>query len=57
MSWPLLNRFTANILMLREQLGGVIVGLDDVIEELVIALLCRGTLHPAGHARTGEDAA
>jgi MoxR-like ATPase len=29
-------------LMLREQLGGVIVGLDDVIEELVIALLCRG---------------
>jgi MoxR-like ATPase len=29
-------------LSLREQLGGVIVGLDDVIEELVIALLCRG---------------
>ncbi len=29
-------------LMLREQLGGVIVGLDDVIEELVVALLCRG---------------
>ncbi len=29
-------------LMLREQIGGVIVGLDDVIEELVIALLCRG---------------
>jgi len=29
-------------LAVREQLGGVIVGLDDVIEELVIALLCRG---------------
>jgi MoxR-like ATPase len=29
-------------LLLREQLGGVIVGLDDVIEELVIAILCRG---------------
>jgi MoxR-like ATPase len=29
-------------LALREQLGGVIVGLDDVIEQLVIALLCRG---------------
>jgi MoxR-like ATPase len=29
-------------LAIREQLGGVIVGLDDVIEELVIALLCRG---------------
>jgi MoxR-like ATPase len=29
-------------LALREQLQGVIVGLDDVIEQLVIALLCRG---------------
>ena len=27
---------------LREQLAGVIVGMDDVIEELVITMLCRG---------------
>jgi len=27
---------------LREQLGGVIVGLDDVIEQTLIAILCRG---------------
>ncbi len=27
---------------LRTQMGGVIVGLDDVIEQLMVALLCRG---------------
>ena len=36
------ERIHTKYLALREQLGGVIVGLDDVIEELVIALLCRG---------------
>jgi MoxR-like ATPase len=34
-----LNR---NFLAVREQLGGLIVGLDDVIEQLVVAVLCRG---------------
>src|SRR5215210_790906 len=27
---------------IRQQLGGVIVGMDEVIEELLIAMLCRG---------------
>jgi MoxR-like ATPase len=36
------DRLHEKYLAICEQLHGVIVGLDDVIEELVIAILCRG---------------
>jgi len=36
------DRLNEQIQVLREQLGGVIVGMDDVSEQLLIGLLCRG---------------
>ena len=36
------NDLKVKYAQLREQLGGVIVGLDDVIEQTFIAILCRG---------------
>ncbi len=36
------DRLAEQYQTLREQLGGVIVGLDDVSEQLMIGLLCRG---------------
>ncbi|MEX2287323.1 MAG: MoxR family ATPase [Planctomycetaceae bacterium] len=36
------EQLTEKYSLLREQLGGVIVGLDEVIEQTMIAILCRG---------------
>ena len=37
------------------QLGGVIVGMEDVIEQMLVVILCRGHGMLEGSARLGED--
>ena len=41
--------------LLREQLAGVIVGQNEVSEQLLIGMLCRGHCILQGMARSGED--
>src|SRR4051812_31759010 len=36
------EELTEKYSLLRDQLGGIIVGLDEVIEQTMIAILCRG---------------